>query len=97
LLEGIIITLTSALLGGLIGTLSTIYAFKRNRKDDFINKMLIDSYECLESAFSRHYDKSELDRKNQDKWNLELQDAFARLQLLGPVHVAEKSKDYISS
>ena len=86
-----------ALVVTLLSVYFNFYQLRKSRRDQFINEMLVSSYLRIERAFARNYDSNPTYREMENEWNLDLENALAELQLLGPRDIAELVTNYIKS
>jgi hypothetical protein len=87
ILSQIFLTLTSAILGGLVVHLLTISRDKTNKRRDNRIKYLIEAYRSMEASVQRNNDMSEKD----------VESAIADIQLLGTVSQAKLAHEFAAS
>ena len=98
----------STLLAGfvwVVGVLGPIFIgireFYKGRRDRFVNEMLIESFLAVERATSMNFQAFGIEQKHytsrSDQWNIDLENALSKLQLLAPVEIAKLARCYIAA
>lgn len=86
----LIVSILALGVSGIVAYVVNLKTSQANRRSEYVTQTLVEAYLAIEKAYGRDTTNNKVYKNKHPEWQLGLEDAIAKIQLLGPSELAEK-------